>query len=68
MNILKKPIWKNKNFVKRDYECTNIVFCVGDLCKIEQPENWESIPEEELIKSGCIKLWRQNEIEFYGFL
>ena len=46
-------VFKNKNFTKRDYECTNLVYAVGET----QPEGdfWEETKEFESV---------DNDIEF----
>ena len=42
------PTFKNKNFTKRNYECTNVAACqlVGDGAKV--PENYEAADESIL--------------------
>jgi hypothetical protein len=63
-------VYKNINFVKRDYECTNIV-----ACKLEPdafarepkvPEGYE--PADPAILNGLTPLWLTAGVRFYGYL
>lgn len=61
--------FRNKNWTgKRNYECTNKVFCVGN----QAPDsNWiECQPEEleALLEKGAYQLYMQNDVRFYGWL
>lgn len=58
--------FKNKNFKKRDYECTNVVFCQGD--KNPDPEIWEESNEIEINKTGCTPLFRKGDCIYFGYL
>ncbi|QCW19979.1 hypothetical protein [Flavobacterium phage FPSV-D2] len=57
--------FKNKNFTKRDYECTNIVFC---QCEIAPNENWIECDENEIQKLKCSQLYTQAGVKYYGYL
>lgn len=55
--------FRNKNFTKRDYECTNIVACVA----WEAPgENWTSC--DDGILKGLTKLYREGDVSYYGYM
>ena len=56
-------IFKNKNFLKRDYECTNIVACMSEAAP---DDNW--VECEKDILTNLQKLWVQNGVHYYGYL
>lgn len=56
-------VYKNKHFVKRDYECTNVV-----ACKSTQPPNDNYIEAAPEILNNLTPLWIENGIEYYGFM
>jgi len=61
-------LFRNKNFVKREYECTNIVACIA-----ENPpnENYVETTHEELngnLSSPLVPLWIENGVQYYGYL
>lgn len=53
--------FKNKNFTKRDYECTNVVYCIADQAP---NENWIETTED--VKGS--QLYIENNAVFYGWL
>lgn len=55
--------FKNKNFVKRDYECTNVVACVAESAP---NENYIDAPEFDI--SDLTHIYSQNGVKYYGFL
>lgn len=57
--------FKNKNFVKRHYECTNIVFCQGEEAPDDQ---WQEVSIAELYKTRCEYLMSVNNVKYFGYL
>ena len=57
--------FKNKNFKKRDYEATNLVFCKS---KKAPDSNWIECDEKEINLLRCIQLHMENQIYYYGWL
>jgi len=55
--------FKNKNFTKRDYECTNIVACVAETAP---NDNW--IESDPSILEHLAKLHTENGVQFYGYM
>lgn len=55
-------IFKNKNFKKRDYEQTNLVFCQAEKAPTE---NWIECDESEI---NCNQLWIENGVKYFGYL
>ena len=55
--------YKNKHYVKRDYEATNVV-----CCQAEKPPNdsWIECDKEELIK--LTSLYARAGIKYYGYM
>lgn len=63
--IIVEPIvktFKNKNFVKRDYEATNLVFCEATAAP---NENWIECDASE---NKLNQLYKQNNVTYYGYL
>ena len=54
--------FKNKNFTKRDYECTNVVACVA-----ETAQNDNYVEADPAIIEHLAKLWIENGVQFYGY-
>ncbi len=54
--------FKNKNFKKRDYETTNVVFCQSEKAP---NENWIECDESEI---NCTQLWIENGVKYFGYL
>lgn len=65
-------VFKNKNFKKRDYECTNLVYAVGE----KQPEGdfWVETKEFETVNNdiefatNTTSLYVSNGIRYFGYL
>lgn len=55
--------FKNIHFTKRNYECTNIVACVG-----EQAPDENYVQADPRILEGLQQLWIQNNVRFFGYL
>ena len=61
-------IFRNKNFTKRDYECTNVVACLADSAP---DENWIPTSHEELnamLRSPLQSLYIEKNVQYYGYL
>lgn len=56
-------LFKNINFTKRDYECTNMVYCMADTPPGPQ---WEEVTGT--IPSSMQMLERCAGVEYYGWL
>ena len=56
--------YRNKNYVKRDYEATNIVCCEADWKPRE--DYWVPCDPKEL--KGLTMLYREGGINYYGFM
>jgi len=57
--------FKNKNFTQRDYEATNIVFCMAQSAP---NENWIECSEFEITKLKCQKLYSNGGVIYFGYL
>lgn len=62
--------FRNVNFVKRDYECSNIVACVCGSTPNDGRE-WSAAPDATL--NGLSKLWTEgdrngNYVQYWGHL
>lgn len=57
--------FKNKNFTKRDYETTNIVFCQSEIAP---DENFIECNDFEIELLNCKQLYIENEIKYFGYL
>jgi len=55
--------YKNINFVKRNYECSNVV-----ACKAEKRPNESYVLADESILNGLTQLWMENGIRYFGYL
>ena len=61
-------LFRNKHFVKRDYEATNIVSCLAESAP---DENWVPTTHEELnamLRSPLQPLYIQAGVQYYGYL
>ena len=58
--------FRNKNFTKRNYECTNVAACqlIDDGAKV--PENYEATDESILF--GMTPLWIERGVRYWGWL
>ena len=57
--------FRNANFVKRDYDCTNIVFCQAEN---KPGPDWYVCDEKEIDQRGCEKLYIEDGITYFGYL
>jgi hypothetical protein len=55
--------FKNKNFTKRDYECSNLVYFVADVAPNDM---WE--PTSESISETMVQIYRIGDVRYYGWL
>jgi hypothetical protein len=58
-----KMIFKNKNFTSRNYECTNVVFCIADAAP---DANW--IATNDAIPESMSQLWITNGVRYFGWM
>ena len=61
-------LFRNKHFMKRDYESTNVVACISALAP---DENWIPTTHEQLnamLSSPVQPLWIENGVQYYGYL
>lgn len=56
-------IYKNKNFTKRNYECTNIVACISN----KAPNN-NFIEADEKILDKLTHIYTQSGVQYFGYL
>jgi len=56
--------FRNKNFI-RNYECTNIVFCIGAAAP---NENWIECDNSEIEKNKCNQVYIENNVKYFGYL
>lgn len=57
--------FKNKNFIKRNYEATNIVFCQA---KEAPGEQWIECEESEIAEAKAEQLYMQADVRYFGYL
>ncbi len=57
--------FKNKNFIKRDYECTNVVFCQGESAP---NDNYIEVDELDLDLFNGQHLYTQANVRYFGYL
>ncbi len=55
--------FKNKNYFKRDYECTNVIACVAEKAPNDNYIECDAFEIEHLKK-----LYTENGITYYGYL
>jgi hypothetical protein len=55
--------FKNKNFVTRDYDCTNIVACRAQAAP---SEHFIEAPDFDL--SRLTQLWTENGVTYFGHM
>ena len=58
-------VFKNSKFIKRDFECINLVFCVSEKAP---SENWQECNPIEVERANCVPLYKEGEVEYYGYL
>jgi hypothetical protein len=54
--------FKNKNFTKRNYDCTNVVFCQSETAP---NENWIECDESE---NTLNHLYTEAGVRYFGYL
>jgi hypothetical protein len=54
--------FRNIKFIKRDYDCTNIVFCEAETAP---NENWIECDANE---NTLNQLWMENGDRYFGYL
>lgn len=59
--------FRNNKFVKRNYDCTNILFCQAKN-KPEPKENWYECDASEIEQRNCTQLYVQAGIKYFGYL
>jgi len=66
--------FRNKNFVKRDYECTNVVLAIADHTPDDGME-WEPISDAQFEVAVSLTrfspmqlLYTQRGVQYYGWL
>ena len=57
--------YRNKNFIKRNDDCTNVVFCQTTK---PMPENWVQCDPQEIEQRKCEQLYIENDIRYFGYL
>ena len=70
--------FKNKNFTKRDYECTNVVFVESETgtapminsmgYDITDNSCWVECNPNDINKMGCTQLVKIDTFRFYGYM
>jgi len=55
--------YRNKNYTKRNYECSNVIACVAEIAP---NDNW--VLADEDILQPLMKLWIENGVRYYGYL
>lgn len=55
--------YRNRNFVKRDYECTNVVYCLAPSAPSEE---W--VISQDAIPASMRMLERRGDALFYGWM
>lgn len=58
-----KQVYKNKNYVKRNYECTNLIACVAN----EAPDDNWILSDNEILKN-LTKLYKEKNVVYFGHL
>lgn len=66
IHTIEARIFKNINFVKRDYECTNIVAAEALNDDAIMDANW-TIADASIL-NGLRPLHIENDVRFYGYL
>ena len=56
-------VFKNKHYTKRDYECTNVVACIGESAP---STDWVECNADVLI--GLTRLHILDGVQYFGYL
>lgn len=59
-------VYRNRNFTKRDYECSNVVACVADRAPVTPDCRW--VEDDEGLLAGLTQLEIVAGVRFYGYL
>lgn len=57
--------FRNTKFTKREYHCTNVVFCIAEKAP---NENWIECAPDEITLMGCVPLHIGDGVAYYGWL
>ena len=57
--------FKNKSFTKRNYECTNVVFCQGIIAPNDY---YVECAEAEMMATTVGPLWIESGVRFFGWM
>ena len=64
---MEQPVYRNRKFKRRDYECINVVACQPiDSGMAIIPEGYDPCPSDILV--GLTPLWIQGGVRYYGYL
>ena len=56
--------FKNTNWTKRNYNCTNVVCCQGETAPAKG--NWVEVDDDAI--KGMTQLWIENNVRFWGYM
>ena len=59
-----RHFFKNKLFVKRDYETSNIVACIAETAPPSPDGRWQPAQSEDLY--GLTPIYTERGVEFWG--
>lgn len=66
---MKSDIYRNTQFTKRNYECTNVVACELVDLDAKIPENYEAADAAfAAYVRNLTPLWIESGIRYYGYL
>jgi len=60
--------FKNKAFIKRDHEASNLIFLQTDKLPFGYSENWKECKAEEIEKLKCKQLYKMGTCTYFGYL
>jgi len=69
--ITQMKVFKNTAFIKRNYDCTNVVACEAENNEMFQemgliPSNW--VEGDRSILNGLSQIYMRCGVRFYGYL
>lgn len=56
--------FRNKNYTKRNYECTNVICCQAE--KKPETGDWQQCEDHEI--KGLTQLFIQAGVRYFGYL
>jgi hypothetical protein len=56
-------VFRNVNFIKRDYECTNVVACQAE---VRPGPEW--VEADPAILAKLTQLWILGDVRYFGYL